>query len=125
MKIVDQTFHISPKPPDIETKILSKDLNKQVLSFIDKLIERVQHSLIIADSPSYDGFATKSQESNPLSIDFNSIGNQRIHLTEENQERIYQPWKYSIIIKLHGKNIQHHILKRKFKKFGKSLKIFL
>lgn len=36
-----------------------------------------------------------------------------INLTEEDKIRIYEPWKFSIIVKLFGKRMLHQYLKRK------------
>ncbi|KAH0647235.1 hypothetical protein KY290_033226 [Solanum tuberosum] len=36
-----------------------------------------------------------------------------IHLTEEEKQRIYKPWLYSIIIKVYGKKMSHLYLKKK------------
>lgn len=39
--------------------------------------------------------------------------NLRINLSVEDLQRIYQPWKFSLIIKLMGKRIIHQYFKRK------------
>ncbi|XP_019253910.1 PREDICTED: uncharacterized protein LOC109232605 [Nicotiana attenuata] len=109
MDPINNNFHIPPKPPNKDTNTQKEEIK----SFKDKLIEGVQHSLKIAETPTYIDTTTKLQESNPLPIHSRSVDEQRIHLTEEDQECIYQPWRYSLIIKLHGKKIQHHILKKK------------
>ncbi|XP_075080585.1 uncharacterized protein LOC142166070 [Nicotiana tabacum] len=42
-----------------------------------------------------------------------------IILTEDDRERMYNPWKYSLIIKLIGKRLVHHYLKRKTQELWK------
>lgn len=37
----------------------------------------------------------------------------QIILTDINRQRIYEPWKYTVIIKLMGKRLVHHYLKKK------------
>ncbi|XP_075110427.1 uncharacterized protein LOC142181308 [Nicotiana tabacum] len=43
----------------------------------------------------------------------------QIILSEDDKQRIYNPWKYSLIIKLMGKRIVHHYLKRKTQELWK------
>lgn len=40
-------------------------------------------------------------------------GIKTILLTKEDNERLYSPWKYSLIIKLFGKRIVHQYLRAK------------
>ncbi|XP_019234667.1 PREDICTED: uncharacterized protein LOC109215103 [Nicotiana attenuata] len=43
----------------------------------------------------------------------------QIILSEDDKQRMYNPWKYSLIIKLMGKRIVHHYLKRKTQELWK------
>lgn len=42
-----------------------------------------------------------------------------VTITKEDKQRIYHPWKYSLIIKLHEKRILHQILKQKIQELWK------
>lgn len=42
-----------------------------------------------------------------------------VPITKEDKQRIYLPWKYSLIIKLHGKRILHQTLKQKIQALWK------
>lgn len=48
-------------------------------------------------------FSEDGQEFNPITV----------HISQEDKLRIYELWKFSLIIKLQGKRTLHHILKRK------------
>lgn len=39
--------------------------------------------------------------------------NYNVPITWEDKQRIYYPWRFTIIIKLQGKRLLHQILKRK------------
>lgn len=49
------------------------------------------------------------------SIALNQMDNEFEHiiLTEEEKQRIYKPWTYSVIVKLLGKRISYEYLKNK------------
>ncbi|KAK4707390.1 hypothetical protein R3W88_033036 [Solanum pinnatisectum] len=36
-----------------------------------------------------------------------------IHLTEDEKQRIYKPWSYSVIIKIFGRKLSHIYLKQR------------
>ncbi|XP_019227051.1 PREDICTED: uncharacterized protein LOC109208395 [Nicotiana attenuata] len=48
----------------------------------------------------------------------------QISLSLEERHRIYEPWKFSIIIKLVGKRMPHHYLKRKIQDLWKPMEEF-
>lgn len=50
-------------------------------------------------------------------MELNIRGTKAISLTKEDKQRIYEPWKFSIIVKLFGKRIMHHYLKKKIQEF--------
>ncbi|XP_009757725.1 uncharacterized protein [Nicotiana sylvestris] len=112
--------HIPPKPPNkgITTQ------KEEVKSFKENLVEGVQHSLTITEAPTIMDTTSKVQESFATLNCQMLIDDNTIQLTEEDQARIYQPWKYSLIIKLIGKKIQHHILKKKIQEAWKIIDNF-
>ncbi|XP_016513949.1 uncharacterized protein LOC107830811 [Nicotiana tabacum] len=116
----DINHHIPPKPPD-------KDIptqKEEVKSFKEKLIEGIQHSQTITETPIIMDTTTKVQGPFAMQNCQMLIDENTIQLSEEDQARIYQPWKYSLIIKLIGKKIQHHILKKKIQEAWKIIDNF-
>nr|XP_016467507.1 PREDICTED: uncharacterized protein LOC107790116 [Nicotiana tabacum] len=51
-------------------------------------------------------------------------GVKALQLSNDEKDRLYSTWKYSLIIKLFGKRIMHHYLKVKIQELWKSIKQF-
>lgn len=73
---------------------------------------------------SYDSPVDNLVQARPYTHDMETIIEKlTVNLSAEDLQRIYHPWKYSLIIKLMGKRIPHHYLKRKIQELGNLLKI--
>ncbi|XP_070003068.1 uncharacterized protein [Nicotiana sylvestris] len=113
--------HLIPqKPPDKSLPSQKGELQ----CFKDKLIEGMQQSITITEASTFMDTTTKVQEIVAQQNHQMLIEENTIQLLEEDQARIYQPWKFSLIIKLIGKRIQHHILKKKIQEAWKIIKNF-
>ncbi|XP_070042758.1 uncharacterized protein [Nicotiana tomentosiformis] len=55
----------------------------------------------------------QSSETEATKLGESSQNVRQIILTEDDRKRIYNPWRYSVIIKLMGKRLMHHYLKQK------------
>lgn len=128
---------MNPQPYEAETNIPSKPLDivhekptqnewKNKSSFKDMLTASSQ----MTSTPNLDqadtDLTTTSLEEEEFdhASNFNVRGIKRISLTEEDRQRIYEPWKCSIIIKLVGKCMLHHYLKKKIQELWKPTEEF-
>lgn len=46
----------------------------------------------------------------------------RIFLSDQDKERIYQPWRFDVIVKLLGRKVSHQLLKSKINDLWKPKK---
>lgn len=112
-----------PKPPDINTNQISNEATLSILSFKEKLVEGDQDvsiNMIIDTSLQY---STELQDIGQEDKFIHSTNDRQVKLSQEDFQRIFQPWKYSTIVKLQGRRIQHHLLKRKLH-YGKLKRTF-
>ncbi|XP_059291044.1 uncharacterized protein LOC132044560 [Lycium ferocissimum] len=104
---------IPPKPPDKSQSDMEEDrtplippLSSQPLSYKDVVLEKEENLeasyLHEMDRETH----MKDQLESPADLD-------TITLTPEEKERLYQPWKYSVIVKVFGKRLSHQYLKGK------------
>ncbi|XP_009801431.1 uncharacterized protein [Nicotiana sylvestris] len=124
------TQHIPPKPPDIttiyttSTTITPKTTNGTSAglqtTFKEKLLapEFMIHINMPEDEQTMEEQQLTEDQIPQTSNDLQE-GIRTIHLTEEDKNRMYLPWRYSLIIKLLGKRIQHQYLKKKLQKMWK------
>ncbi|XP_016480566.1 uncharacterized protein LOC107801708 [Nicotiana tabacum] len=91
------------------------------LTFKEKLIGHEGKITISTDSLSTLTLPMDIQEEETIS--YPNEGNEKfsisVPITLEDKQRIYYLWKYSLIIKLHGKRILHQILKQKIQELWK------
>ncbi|XP_019251068.1 PREDICTED: uncharacterized protein LOC109229978 [Nicotiana attenuata] len=109
-----QDNSIPPKPPDIDPKFTKP-------SFKDMLI--TQDPMLFAnlgnDHDKSSILMDQDDQSNTQSLLPISEGIKCISLSPEDKTRIYEPWKHAIIIKLVGKRMLHHYLKKKIQELWK------
>lgn len=99
---------IPPKHPDkITQPNLSNPSYKEKL-LQDKVLSVNPHNDIIS-SP----MDTKILDEDARVEGDSSKDLKQIILTDVDKQRIYEPWKYSVIIKLMGKRLMQHNLKKK------------
>lgn len=121
-KYLKPRYYPNPsKPPDNLMSIQSSDDNNNPvipnatipLTFKEKLIGHEGKITISTDSLSTLTLPMDIQEEETNS--YPNEGNENfsisVPITLEDKQRIYYPWKFSLIIKLHGKRILHQILK--------------
>ncbi|XP_019240315.1 PREDICTED: uncharacterized protein LOC109220306 [Nicotiana attenuata] len=112
-----------PKPPDITTTKTLEQFILPTTTFKDKLIHGEQETSInmTIDANVYDSSnCVQAKKDEQLCLP----NIQQIQLTQEDIHRIYEPWKFSTIIKLQGRRIQHHLLKKKLHELWKAKKNF-
>ncbi|XP_009772651.1 uncharacterized protein [Nicotiana sylvestris] len=105
---------IPPKPPD-PTIEASAPLKEKFPSFKETLISPEPINFLydqqISSAPvtndCYENTSNAPFQDDPPNND------QAIILSSEEMQRLYEPWKYSLIIKLFGKRILHQYLKKK------------
>ncbi|XP_019257717.1 PREDICTED: uncharacterized protein LOC109235928 [Nicotiana attenuata] len=95
-------------------------------SFKDKLLAsnpiNFTNSLTLSEDP-MEEILPEREEQEHL-IEHNSRGIKEITLTDEEKQRIYEPWKFSLIVKLFGKRILHHYLEKKIQELWRPTKNF-
>lgn len=105
---------IPPKPSDIYTYESSQPLGNPHLTFKDKLLRGEEgidknisvNSSILESVPNLDATCTQVTELTTIKK------KKRVTLSQDDRNRMYMPWKFSVIIKLKGKQILHQILKK-------------
>ncbi|XP_019239317.1 PREDICTED: uncharacterized protein LOC109219337, partial [Nicotiana attenuata] len=117
--------HQSPPPklPDITTTKTLEQFILPTTTFKDKLIHGEQETSInmTIDANVYDSSnCVQAKKDEQLCLP----NIQQIQLTQEDIHRIYEPWKFSTIIKLQGRRIQHHLLKKKLYELWKAKENF-
>ncbi|XP_075076605.1 uncharacterized protein LOC142163237 [Nicotiana tabacum] len=117
---------IPPKPPDlIQYPPLPNNLERPT-SFKDKLLK--SNLTIFTPSIDHDDMleSTKAVEDTKVVHDPGTTLGEAIEisLSLEDRQHIYEPWKYSIIIKLVRKRMLHHYLKRKIQDLWKPMEDF-
>lgn len=136
-----ESIRIPPKPPNglnsQNMKIIheldkptsnSSPLPTSPPSFKAKLLEQRDHIDINTDfSNHFPPFIVdQDQEMTiPSSEEGGGISPIMVHISPEDRLRIYEPWKFSLIIKLQDKRTFHHILKRKVQDLWKLHENFL
>lgn len=109
-----------PKPLDKNLASQKEELH----SFKEQVIEGMQQSITLTEATNIMDTTTKIQDTAGQQTHQTLTEENTIQISEEDQARIYQPWKFSLIIKLIGMRIQHHILKRKVQEVWKIPKNF-
>lgn len=123
-------IQIPPKLPDNLMSIQSSEENNNFvipnativpLTFKEKLMGNEGKITISTDLLSTLTLPMDIQEEETIS--YPNEGNEKfsisVPITLEDKQRIYYLWKYSLIIKLHGKRILHQILKQKIQELWK------
>lgn len=108
-----QTQHHQKSPDPEQTKSIkcgveNKAAFKDMLISSDPMIfasNLNQFHMGLAETPLDDG--TFEQLMNTSTRGINTIS-----LIEEDRQRVYETWKFSIIVKLFGKHILHHYIKK-------------
>ncbi|XP_019226978.1 PREDICTED: uncharacterized protein LOC109208333 [Nicotiana attenuata] len=114
---------IPPKPPDLPTDHSTSTTNStpnisNTASFKEKLLsqEIITDTLINSNINMIDYSEPMRDESSDETL---SSQFKHISLTDENRERMYSPWQFSLIIKLLVKRVVHQYLKRKIQDLWK------
>ncbi|XP_070025428.1 uncharacterized protein [Nicotiana sylvestris] len=106
---------IPPKSPDIELPPSQHNPLDLINSYKDKLLGKIQSSNEtpneISPSPMSMDLSHTTTVPDAQRIEEHRI--KSIALSDEDIQRIYEPWKFSMIIKLIGKRVLHHYLKVK------------
>ncbi|XP_019231542.1 PREDICTED: uncharacterized protein LOC109212363 [Nicotiana attenuata] len=116
---------IPPKPPDplIEVRSLA---DERLPSFKDKLLSpdpiNFFHGQHVSSFPITNDFH-EAMPATPLQDD-PTPRDHAIVLSSEELQRLYEPWKFSVIIKLFGKRILHQYLKKKLHEHWKPTEQF-
>ncbi|XP_019227688.1 PREDICTED: uncharacterized protein LOC109208978 [Nicotiana attenuata] len=137
--------HIPPKTPDIPIDCHREKQTTPSPSFKDKLLatDLIEETIQTSPEITYSTtplFYHQNEETNqtdlmledtlPSSVSkqISTIsltkGIKKITLTVEDRNRMYTPWKFSVIIKLLGKRIPHQYLKEKITHLWKPTEIF-
>lgn len=107
------------KAPDIKHRNSIKCGVEDKVSFKDKLVSlnpmNLTNSLTLSQNPMEENYSEDGIQEHLMEL--NIRGTKAISLTKEDKQRIYEPWKFSIIVKLFGKRIMHHYLKKKIQEF--------
>lgn len=123
--IDEDPLQIPPKLPDNQQNIQNQEvkalntpidaINSPLPSFKDKLLENNETINIIANPIPSSTFSmdTQDHETETSSVKEDKKFPITVHITLEDMQRIYHPWKLSLIIKLQGKIILHQYLKQK------------
>ncbi|KAM3266499.1 hypothetical protein P3L10_003493 [Capsicum annuum] len=108
LSLMDETMmdrssetRIPPEPPD---KGSSHDST-------DNPIPTTYSEILMAQSITVTSFPMALQEDPPL-VESSELGD-TIPLTAEDKERIYGPWRHSVVVKVLGKRFNHHYLRKK------------
>ncbi|XP_019266854.1 PREDICTED: uncharacterized protein LOC109244251 [Nicotiana attenuata] len=112
---------LPPKPPNIN----SFQAN-QSFTFKDKLLfNDSERNLSISQPPSYLlPMAVDTIEEEGKKVPKGQEDEYMVPITREDKQRIYYPWRFSVIIKLQGKKVLHQILKRKLADLWKPKETF-
>lgn len=124
---------IPPKPPDMVNSNYTTDplcppntrSHNPSSSFKEVLLENSLQKLISFQMP--NSFApmeirnTKEPTEHEMEKHESDL---QVSLSADDLHRIYHPWRYSLIIKLFGKRIQHQYLKEKGARYVENHKIF-
>lgn len=78
-------------------------------TFLQTLLTNKYLSPTLSNQQSSINTADLSDEIIPNNIDEDTF----IPITSNDKSRLYEPWKYSVIIKIFGRKIVHHILRNK------------
>ncbi|XP_075111371.1 uncharacterized protein LOC142181759 [Nicotiana tabacum] len=112
-------YTIPPKPPDIDQDMI-KPTFKEMLTTSNPMFFTSIDNKSNMDFPSIG--------SEEFMVDHTTLthsqGIKFISLTEEEKVRIYEPWKNSIIVKLVGKRMLHHYLKKKIQELWRPTEDF-
>nr|XP_016445593.1 PREDICTED: uncharacterized protein LOC107770776 [Nicotiana tabacum] len=114
-----QQHTIPPKPPDIDQSMIKSSFKDMLTTSNPLLFTNIENhqdiDLLMMDSE--DQVVDQSILTTSKGIKF-------ITLSDEEKVRIYEPWKNSIIVKLVGKRMLHHYLKRKIQELWKPTEDF-
>ncbi|XP_019257760.1 PREDICTED: uncharacterized protein LOC109235974 [Nicotiana attenuata] len=112
-------YTIPSKPSDVDQDMI-KPTFKEMLTTSNPMF------FTTTDNQSNINFPSIGSEE--LIVDHTSLTHNRgikfISLTEEERQRIYEPWKNSIIVKLVGKRMLHHYLKKKIQELWRPTEDF-
>lgn len=140
----NQALQISPKPPDINQDHRGNNSSSTItinalqpsttllkdIFLLDSINEQISHVLMELVIPHAHPILLDCPAQDLPKIKNCSQGNQNIceslnvPLSVDDLQRIYQPWKYSVIIKLMVKRTLHQYLKRKIYQLWKPTENF-
>lgn len=114
-----QQHTIPPKPPDIDQSMIKP-------SFKDMLT--TSNPLLFTTIKNHQDIYPPMMDSEDQVVDqptlTTSKGIKFITLSDEEKVQIYEPWKNLIIVKLVGKRMLHHYLKKKIQELWKPTEDF-
>lgn len=105
---------ISPKPPDINSQ--QALMEAETSSFKDKLMayEHKDNKSILFPLPHQIPVEINiTTDNNEIQSEIPHSNTYTVPVTTEDKQKIYYPWRFSLIIKVQGKRILHKVLKRK------------
>nr|XP_016475195.1 PREDICTED: uncharacterized protein LOC107796885 [Nicotiana tabacum] len=115
-----------PKPPDITHENTMVNGVEDKASFKEMLLAsnpmNFTNSLTLSENPMEEILPEEGVQEHL--IELNTRGIKAITLTEEEKQRIYEPWKFSLIVKLFGKRMLHHYLKKNIQELWRPTKFF-
>lgn len=119
---------IPPKPPDINLHSQGLNEGEEFKRFYRDMVTATNNLIFTPNNNKCNIVLSETlpEEGIPIinSLQYLTQGFKWINLTEEDKIRIYEPWKYSIVVKLFGKRMLHQYLKRKIQHLWRPTETF-